>query len=90
MKLVVAAAAVGAGVGERVLVAQGSSGRQTAITKGKAVDAVIGEQALGLAEAVGGVIEEAEPEAEKSSKFDEAFGPDEDEKTPVTGIGKGR
>ena len=37
----IAADAVGAGVGERVLVAQGSSGRQTAITKGKAVDAVI-------------------------------------------------
>ena len=32
---------MGAGVGERVLVAQGSSGRQTAITTGKAVDAVI-------------------------------------------------
>ncbi|MAQ92514.1 MAG: ethanolamine utilization protein EutN [Rhodothermaceae bacterium] len=39
--VVIAADAVGAGVGERVLVAQGSSGRQTAITKGKAVDAVI-------------------------------------------------
>lgn len=39
--VVVAADAVGAGVGERVLVAQGSSGRQTAITTGKAVDAVI-------------------------------------------------
>jgi microcompartment protein CcmK/EutM len=38
---VVAADAVGAGVGETVLVAQGSSGRQTAITQGKAVDAVI-------------------------------------------------
>ena len=59
-------------------------------TISKAVDAVIAEQALGLAKAVGGVIEEAESEAEKSSKFDEAFGPDEDEKTPVTGIGKGR
>lgn len=39
--VVIAADAVGAGVGERVLVAQGSSGRQTAVTQGKAVDAVI-------------------------------------------------
>ena len=39
--VVIAADAGGAGVGERVLVAQGSSGRQTAITTGKAVDAVI-------------------------------------------------
>lgn len=38
---VVAADAVGAGVGEVVLVAQGSSGRQTELTQGKAVDAVI-------------------------------------------------
>lgn len=38
---VVAADAVGAGEGEVVLVAQGSSGRQTAITDGKAVDAVV-------------------------------------------------
>jgi microcompartment protein CcmK/EutM len=38
---VVAADSVGAGEGETVLVAQGSSGRQTAITKGKPVDAVI-------------------------------------------------
>jgi microcompartment protein CcmK/EutM len=38
---VVAADAVGAGEGETVLVALGSSGRQTAITTGKAVDAVI-------------------------------------------------
>jgi microcompartment protein CcmK/EutM len=38
---VVAADAVGAGEGEVVLVAQGSSGRQTEQTKGKAVDAVI-------------------------------------------------
>ena len=38
---VVAADAVGAGEGETVLVAQGSSGRQTELTKGKAVDAVI-------------------------------------------------
>ncbi|MBT46539.1 MAG: hypothetical protein CL806_04740 [Citromicrobium sp.] len=59
-------------------------------TISKAVDAVIGEQALGLAEAVGGVIEEAEPEAEKSSKFDEVFGPEPEEETPVTGLGKGR
>ena len=39
--VVIAADAVGAGVGERVLVAQGSSGRQTEVTTGKAVDAVI-------------------------------------------------
>lgn len=32
---------VGAGVGEVVLVAQGSSARQTAFTKNKPVDAVI-------------------------------------------------
>lgn len=38
---VVAADAVGAGEGEIVLVAQGSSGRQTALTTGKAIDAVI-------------------------------------------------
>ncbi|MDX1419813.1 MAG: EutN/CcmL family microcompartment protein [Rubricoccaceae bacterium] len=38
---VVAADSVGAGVGETVLVAQGSSGRQTALTQGKPVDAVI-------------------------------------------------
>lgn len=38
---VVAADAVGAGEGETVLVAQGSSGRQTALTTGKAIDAVI-------------------------------------------------
>ena len=38
---VVAADAVGAGEGETVLVAQGSSGRQTELTEGKAVDAVI-------------------------------------------------
>lgn len=38
---VVAADAVGAGEGETVLVAQGSSGRQTALTQGKAIDAVI-------------------------------------------------
>ena len=38
---VVAADAVGAGEGEVVLVAQGSSGRQTELTQGKAVDAVI-------------------------------------------------
>jgi len=38
---VVAADSVGAGEGETVLVAQGSSGRQTAITNGKPVDAVI-------------------------------------------------
>ena len=38
---VVAADAVGAGEGEVVLVAQGSSGRQTELTQGKAVDAVV-------------------------------------------------
>ncbi|MEM1115461.1 MAG: EutN/CcmL family microcompartment protein [Bacteroidota bacterium] len=38
---VVAADAVGAGEGETVLVAQGSSGRQTELTSGKAVDAVV-------------------------------------------------
>ena len=38
---VVAADSVGAGVGETVLVAQGSSGRQTAITRDRAIDAVI-------------------------------------------------
>ena len=38
---VVAADAVGAGEGETVLVAQGSSGRQTEITDKKPVDAVI-------------------------------------------------
>ena len=38
---VVAADAVGAGEGEVVLVAQGSSGRQTELTTGKAVDAVV-------------------------------------------------
>ncbi|HYE96714.1 MAG TPA: EutN/CcmL family microcompartment protein [Rubricoccaceae bacterium] len=38
---VVAADSVGAGVGETVLVAQGSSGRMTAQTKDKPIDAVI-------------------------------------------------
>ena len=38
---VVAVDSVGAGVGETVLVAQGSSGRQTEITKDRPVDAVI-------------------------------------------------
>ncbi len=38
---VVAIDSVGAGVGEVVLVAQGSSARQTTITKNKPVDAVI-------------------------------------------------
>ena len=38
---VVAADSVGAGEGETVLVAQGSSGRQTELTRGKPVDAVI-------------------------------------------------
>ncbi|MCZ7601571.1 MAG: EutN/CcmL family microcompartment protein [Melioribacteraceae bacterium] len=38
---VVAVDSVGAGVGEIILAAQGSSARQTAITKNKPVDAVI-------------------------------------------------
>ena len=38
---VVAVDAVGAGVGETVLVAQGSSGRQTEVTRNRPVDAVI-------------------------------------------------
>ncbi len=38
---VVAVDSVGAGVGERVLVAQGSSGRQTEQTKNRPVDAVV-------------------------------------------------
>ena len=37
----IAADSVGAGVGEIVLVASGSSARQTKITEGKPVDAVI-------------------------------------------------
>ncbi len=40
-KFVVAVDSVGAGVGEVVLVAQGSSARQTELTKNKPVDAVI-------------------------------------------------
>jgi microcompartment protein CcmK/EutM len=40
-KFVVAVDSVGAGVGEIVLVAQGSSGRQTELTRNKPVDAVI-------------------------------------------------
>tara|TARA_R100001129_G_C5290935_1_gene239663 strand:- start:395 stop:1093 length:699 start_codon:yes stop_codon:yes gene_type:complete len=62
-------------------------------TISNAVDKVIGEQALGLADAVGGVIEAAKEEAaEKPSKFDEAFGGDSEaeEETPMTGLGKGR
>ena len=39
--LVVAVDSVGAGVGEIVLVVQGSSARQTELTNGKPVDAVI-------------------------------------------------
>ena len=38
---VIAVDSVGAGVGEVVLVAQGSSARQTAFTKNKPIDAVI-------------------------------------------------
>jgi microcompartment protein CcmK/EutM len=40
-KMVVAVDAVGAGAGEVVLIAQGSSARQTEATKDKPVDAVI-------------------------------------------------
>lgn len=40
-KFVVAVDSVGAGEGETVLVAQGSSGRQTTLTNNKPVDAVI-------------------------------------------------
>ena len=40
-RFVVAVDSVGAGVGEVVLVAQGSSARQTALTHNKPVDAVI-------------------------------------------------
>ncbi|NUN15282.1 MAG: EutN/CcmL family microcompartment protein [Myxococcales bacterium] len=40
-KIVVAADAVGAGVGEVVLYAQGSSARQTIVTKDRPVDATI-------------------------------------------------
>ena len=39
--LVVAVDSVGAGVGEIVLIASGSSARQTKITEGKPVDAII-------------------------------------------------
>ena len=38
---VVAADTIGAGVGETVLVAQGSSGRQTALTRDTPIDAVV-------------------------------------------------
>jgi len=38
---VIAVDSVGAGIGETVLVAQGSSARQTTFTKNKPVDAVI-------------------------------------------------
>lgn len=40
-RVVVAVDSVGAGVGEIVLFAQGSSARQTALTKDKPIDAVI-------------------------------------------------
>ena len=40
-KIVVAVDSVGAGVGETVLFAQGSSARQTELTRNKPVDAVI-------------------------------------------------
>ncbi|MBN2690128.1 MAG: EutN/CcmL family microcompartment protein [Gammaproteobacteria bacterium] len=39
--ILIAVDSVGAGVGERVLTAQGSSARQTKITEGKPVDTVI-------------------------------------------------
>lgn len=54
----------------------------------KAVDGVVGQQALGLAEALGGPIgEEEEPTA-----FDEAFGPrtEADRETPTVEPGEGR
>ena len=59
---VVAADAVGAGEGEVVLVAQGSSGRQTEQTKGKAVDAVIMAivDRLDVAEGEAEIVDEAE------------------------------
>jgi ethanolamine utilization protein EutN len=40
-KFIVAVDSVGAGIGETVLFAQGSSARQTELTRGKPVDAVI-------------------------------------------------
>lgn len=40
-KVIVAVDSVGAGVGETVLFVQGSSARQTALTKDKPIDAVI-------------------------------------------------
>ena len=40
-KVIVAVDSVGAGVGETVLFVQGSSARQTAMTKDKPIDAVI-------------------------------------------------
>lgn len=40
-RVVVAVDSVGAGVGEHVLFVQGSSARQTALTKDKPIDAVI-------------------------------------------------
>ena len=57
----------------------------------KAVDGVIGQQALGLAEALGGMIAEEEVEEEPSA-FDSAFGPtgEESGETPVTGLPEGR
>lgn len=62
---VVAADAVGAGEGEVVLVAQGSSGRQTALTEGKAVDAVIMAivDRLDVTEGDAGLVERADEEA---------------------------
>lgn len=48
-------------------------------TISKAVDKVIGEQANGLAEATGGLLLK-KPAEDKSSPFDEAFGPNADKK----------
>jgi microcompartment protein CcmK/EutM len=63
--VVVAADAVGAGEGEVVLVAQGSSGRQTELTEGKAVDAVIMAivDRLDVAEGEAGLAEAADEAA---------------------------
>ncbi|GAB5349345.1 SRPBCC family protein [Alteriqipengyuania sp. 357] len=52
-----------------------------------AVDGVIGEQAMGLADALGGAID-VEAEAGRKNAFDDAFG--ETDETPATGLGTGR
>lgn len=58
----------------------------------EAVDGVIGQQALGLANVLGGPIGESEDGA--ASDFEGAFGPkaasDEEEQAPPTGLGEGR